>query len=103
MGPLSVEENPFQAIAAKAAQKPNARRFAPTRALTAVRRGGGLLAAACRKQTPAVLEKVLFFGGMGAIVCGCWMIYRPLGPIVGGAIAVWLGMLISVERNEPRQ
>ncbi len=100
MGTLSVEENPFQAIAA-AARKPHAR-STPARAVAAVRRGGGLLAAACRKQTPAVLEKSLFFGGMGAVVFGCWMIYHPLGPIVGGGIAVWLGMLISVERNEPR-
>jgi len=56
---------------------------------------------ACRAQTPAVLEKVLFFGGMAAVVWGVWMVYRPLGPIVGGGLAVWLGMLISVERDEP--
>ena len=58
--------------------------------------------AACRKETSAVLEKILFFGGMGSVVWGCWMVYRPLGPIIGGVLAVWLGMLISVERNEPR-
>ena len=58
--------------------------------------------AACRKETPAVLEKILFFGGMGSVVWGCGMVYRPLGPIIGGVLAVWLGMLISVERNEPR-
>ena len=48
------------------------------------------------------VKKILFFGGMGSVVWGCWMIYRPLGPIIGGVLAVWLGMLISVERNEPR-
>ena len=58
--------------------------------------------AACRKETPAVLEKILFFGGMGSVVWGCWMVYHPLGPMIGGVLAVWLGMLISVERNEPR-
>ena len=39
---------------------------------------------------------------MVSVVLGCWMVYRPLGPIIGGVLAVWLGMLISVERNEPR-
>jgi hypothetical protein len=97
-----VEPKPFAAIEqAMDSQRIN-HRPATRRAVSAVRRGGNLFAAACRKQTPAVLEKVLFFGGMAAVVYGCWMIYRPLGPLVGGALSVWLGMLISVERNEPR-
>jgi hypothetical protein len=56
--------------------------------------------AVCRKQTPAALERVLFFGGLAAIVAGCWMIYRPLGPLVGGALSVWISMLMSLERAE---
>jgi len=84
------------------AQKPRSRRWLPDRAVSAARRAADLFAAACRKQTPAVLEKVLFFGGMAAVVCGFWMIYRPPGPLVGGGLVIWLGMLISVERSEPR-
>ena len=97
-----MEANPFSAIERAMDSQKTTYRPAARRALTALRRGGNLFAAVCRKQTPAVLEKVLFFGGMAAVVLGCWMIYRPLGPLVGGAAAVWLGMLISVERNEPR-
>ena len=99
-----MEGSPFRALdpaAATESRTPN-RRAAPSRALTALRRSRDRFAAVCRKQTPAILEKTLFFGGMAAVVFGCWMVYRPLGPIVGGALAVWLGMLISVERDEPR-
>ena len=103
---MSREASPFAALDPASEriqpQKPRARRWVPARAVAAARRGADLFAAACRKPTPVVLEKVLFFGGLAAVVCGCWMIYRPLGPLVGGGLAVWLGMLISVERSEPR-
>ncbi len=69
------------------------------RTANAFRRRAASFAAACRKQTPAVMEKFLFFSGLASFVCGCWMIYRPLGPLVGGGVAVWLGMLVSVERE----
>ena len=98
-----MEGNPFSALDPPAMEsRKSSRPAAPSRALTVLMRGRDRFAAACREQTPVVLEKFLFFGGMAAFVCGCWMIYRPLGPIVGGAIAVWLGMLISMERDEPR-
>lgn len=48
---------------------------------------------------PMVCEKVFFFGGLGAIAYGCWMVYRPAGPIVGGLICFWLATLISGERH----
>ena len=53
---------------------------------------------ACRKQTPAVLEKVKFFGGMAVVVFGFGIIGR-WGSLVGGALAVWLGTPILVERK----
>jgi hypothetical protein len=99
---VSRDPNPFLALdreAPRMAHRRNARRSVPV--LGRARRALASFTKACRKQTPAALEKALFFGGMGSVVAGCWMIYRPLGPLVGGGLAVWLGMLISMERNEP--
>ncbi len=39
----------------------------------------------------------LFIGGLVSLTVGCGMIYLPLGPVVGGIIAVSLGMLLSTE------
>jgi hypothetical protein len=100
---LSGEPNPFAALdpaPKRPAQKPRFRRA--SRVASGARLALASFTAVCRKQTPAVLEKALFFGGIGSVVSGCWMIYHPLGPLVGGGLAIWLGMLISVERNEPR-
>jgi len=94
-------DNPYAALAAELDRTLGPRRFRP-RVPPAMRRAGSQFVKACRAQTPAVLEKVLFFGGTAAVVWGVWMIYRPLGPILGGGLAVWLGMLISVER-EPQK
>lgn len=49
---------------------------------------------------PLVCEKALFFGGLMAITWGCWMVYRPAGPIVGGLLGVWLAVLINAEREQ---
>jgi len=94
-------DNPYAALAAELDRTLGPRRLRSLRMPTAIKRAGSQFVKACRAQTPAVLEKVLFFGGMAAVVWGVWMVYRPLGPIVGGGLAVWLGMLISVERDEP--
>lgn len=48
---------------------------------------------------PAVFEQGLFFGGLTAIAYGAWMVYRPLGPIVGGVFAVKVAFLIAAERK----
>ena len=64
------------------------------------RRRASAFGGACGRMIPAVMEKSLFFGGLIAVVCGCWMIYRPLGPLVGGGVAIWLGMLVSIERSQ---
>jgi len=49
-----------------------------------------------------VCEKLFFFGGLAAITWGCWMIYHPLGFVVGGMFGFWLSMLISIERGAGR-
>ena len=51
---------------------------------------------------PLVCEKLFFFGGLAAITWGCWMIYHPLGFVVGGMFGFWLSMLISIERGAGR-
>jgi len=48
---------------------------------------------------PGLLEHGLFFSGLASVVCGCWMVYHPLGPLVGGGLAVWVSMLASMERE----
>ena len=53
-----------------------------------------------RSAPAAVSEKILFYGGAVAIAYGAWMVYHPAGFIVAGAIAAWMGMGISVERDE---
>ncbi len=49
--------------------------------------------------TPAVCQQVFFFGGMAAITYGAWLIYRPAGPLVGGALSMWIAAAISQERR----
>jgi len=50
---------------------------------------------------PLVAENVLLFGGMAAVTYGCWMIYHPLGPIVGGLLATRVAFMIEAERQNP--
>lgn len=54
---------------------------------------------ALNNVAPAVCQQLCFFGGMAAITYGAWMIYRPAGPIVGGALAMWIATAISQERR----
>jgi len=41
-----------------------------------------------RRAAPVVLRDVVAVGGTMAIVYGCWLLYAPLGFIVGGAFAL---------------
>lgn len=53
-----------------------------------------------RPHLSGITQYALFLGGLSATTYGFYMIYRPLGPIVGGLIAVSLGMLLSSEPDE---
>lgn len=48
---------------------------------------------------PAIFENVLFFGGLASVAYGAWMIYKPLGPIVGGIFAVKVAFLMASGRE----
>jgi len=79
-----------------------ARSRQPVRAMrpaSAIRRGVAAFRKACRRRMPGLLEHGLFFSGLASVVCGCWMVYHPLGPLVGGGLAVWVSMLASMERE----
>lgn len=52
------------------------------------------------------MKQVLYYGGAAAFVFGCWQIYHPLGPIVGGVLAVLVSLLmdrveVAKRQNEP--
>jgi hypothetical protein len=64
-----------------------------------VRRVVSYLRKKVSQVVPLIFEQGLFFGGIGAISFGAWMIYKPLGPIVGGAFGVWVSFLIAAERK----
>lgn len=49
---------------------------------------------------PLVFEKMFFFGGLGSIAFGMYLIYKPLGYIAGGLMGIWLATLISGERHQ---
>lgn len=51
---------------------------------------------------PLVAEKLLFYGGAASVVYGVGLVYKPLGFIVGGAIAFYLSTQISAERHAPQ-
>lgn len=52
-----------------------------------------------QRVVPAALEQGLCFGGLAAVTFGCWLVYRPLGFIIGGLLAVWISFAISAERK----
>lgn len=39
------------------------------------------------------LQALLFFGGLTGISFGAWMVYHPLGPILGGIFAVYISFM----------
>jgi hypothetical protein len=54
---------------------------------------------AVRRIVPWTIEHALYVGGHAAIAFGAWMIYHPLGPIIGGFCAIKIALLISAERR----
>jgi hypothetical protein len=100
MGVLMTDPSPFSVLDESAAALAKGRnRVRPMRPVSAIRRGAAAFRKACQKRMPAVLEHSLFFGGLASVVWGCWMLYHPLGPLVGGGLAVWVSMLASMERE----
>ncbi|HZT29257.1 MAG TPA: hypothetical protein VFA33_05205 [Bryobacteraceae bacterium] len=78
---------------------PNRQRVRQMHPASRLQRGIAAFHKACRKRMPAVMENVLFFGGLASVVYGCWTVWHPLGPLVGGGLAVWVSMLTSLERE----
>lgn len=59
--------------------------------------------ASWRSRLPRVsvaVQHFLFLGGLVSITVGSYMIYQPLGPIVGGVVAISLGLLLSTETDD---
>lgn len=56
------------------------------------------LAEVCLKSSVSAGTNTLFFGGLAAIVIGCYQIYPPLGPIVGGGLSAYLGFVLSEDK-----
>lgn len=52
-----------------------------------------------RRAAPIVLRDAIAVGGATAIVYGCWLLYVPLGFIVGGAFALLAA--IQLETGAP--
>lgn len=43
----------------------------------------------------AALKMLLFVVGLLGVVYGSWMIYRPLGWIIGGVLCIFFALLID--------
>ncbi len=43
----------------------------------------------------SLLSALTFFAGLAVTVVGLWMIYHPLGVIVGGLVTAGLGLLTA--------
>ena len=88
-----MEPAPFKAIPAE-----ERRVSPPPRRFIAVGAPVVGISRAVADRMPVLLEKGLFFGGICTVSIGFWMAWRPLGPIVGGAIAIYLGIQAALER-----
>jgi len=51
--------------------------------------------AAAARRVPHVIADGLGFAGAGAIAYGAWLIYAPVGFLVGGVLLMALSMLIG--------
>jgi hypothetical protein len=38
---------------------------------------------------------LMFFAGLASITYGCWMVYKPLGPMMGGVLAVSMALWLA--------
>lgn len=45
----------------------------------------------------------LYFAGLGCVVYGCWLIYKPAGWIIGGALLFLFSMLMDREAKDTRE
>ena len=48
-------------------------------------------------------QPYLFIAGLAAITFGFYLIYRPLGPIVGGVFAIYLAFLWESETGDEQE
>lgn len=55
--------------------------------------GQAITAAIALSQSLAI--GALFFGGLAAVTYGAWLIYKPLGFIVGGILSVAFALRVS--------
>lgn len=61
-----------------------------------------ILRDACKSVSAYTFEHFLFLGGLAAIAYGAWMIWHPLGPLIGGWFGLKLSFLVSAERKGDR-
>lgn len=38
---------------------------------------------------------LMFFAGLASLTYGCWMVYKPLGPMMGGCLAVAFSLWLA--------
>ncbi len=58
---------------------------------------GGKLSIFYAKYRTAMFAYPMFWGGLASVTVGFWMIYHPLGPIVGGTAAIYLSIAASTD------
>lgn len=94
------EPSPFGALRQDDKKKEQPRRVGRTIVMQKAASFRSQFAQACVKYCPGAAQYALFLGGLVSISLGFWMAWKPLGPIVGGGIAVYVGMLLSAD--EPK-
>jgi hypothetical protein len=50
------------------------------------------------KALHSALIGLMFFAGLASITYGCWMIYKPLGPMMGGVLVVSIALWLSTQK-----
>jgi hypothetical protein len=94
------EATPFGALRQDDKKKPQPQRVGRTIVMQKAAGFRTQFANACAKYVPGAIQYALFLGGLASISVGFWMAWKPLGPIVGGGIAVYVGMLLSVDEKK---
>lgn len=51
----------------------------------------------------SALSLLCYFGGLGALVYGCWLVYRPAGWIVAGLLIFGLSLLMDRAKGKQQQ